>query len=194
MAARTGEGRAAILDAGYELIAELGYSGATTARICARAGVASGTFFHYFPTKLELLIGILEADVADSSRRAEALTSSAVTSAERALQAWLDALLVEAADPNLAGFVAGLGAAPADARLQALLSESASRQHQALVALMTEGQRQGVWRGDLGPDRLALWVGVIADGVLSRAIEDPSFDATGAAGELSELIRRYLAP
>lgn len=77
MAARTGDGRASIVAAGYALISELGYAGATTARICARAGVSSGTFFHYFPKKIDLLVGILEADVLDANRQGETLASLA---------------------------------------------------------------------------------------------------------------------
>ncbi|PPG30531.1 TetR family transcriptional regulator [Pseudoclavibacter sp. RFBB5] len=194
VAARTGEGRAAIVGAGYQLISELGYAGATTARICARAGVSSGTFFHYFPTKIDLLVGILQADSADAALRADALADAAADSAPTALRDWLDALLEESADPHLAGFVAALGAAPTDARVEGLLADAASLQHRALTAIISAGQEQGDWRSDLTAERLALWVAVVADGVLSRSVEDPSFDAAAAASELGDLLARYLAP
>lgn len=32
----------------------------TSAAICREAGIATGTFFHYFPTKLDLLLAILD--------------------------------------------------------------------------------------------------------------------------------------
>lgn len=193
VAARTGEGREALVEAGYALIAELGYAGATTARICASAGVSSGTFFHYFPTKIDLLVGILEADAVDSTSRSEALTGIAAKDAADALYTWCDALLEEAADPHLAGFVAALGAAPSHQRVGELLAEAASNQHEALVTIVSAGQRQGLWRSDHPAERLAVWVGVIADGVLSRSVEDPTFDAVEGGDELRDLISRYLA-
>lgn len=194
VAARTGEGWAAIVGAGYQLISELGYAGATTARICARAGVSSGTFFHYFPTKIDLLVGILQADAADAALRADAFADAATDSAPAALRTWLGALLEESADPHLAGFVAALGSAPSDARVAELLTSAAALQHKTLVAIVSAGQRQGNWRSDLTAERLALWIGVVADGVLSRSVEDPSFDAAAAASELGDLLARYLAP
>ncbi|WP_424465848.1 TetR/AcrR family transcriptional regulator [Pseudoclavibacter helvolus] len=193
MAARTGAGRTAIIKAGYQLIAELGYPGATTALICARAGVSSGTFFHYFPTKVDLLLGILDADADDSHGRAER-SADASSDADTALSAWLDALLEEASDPHFAGFVAALGTAPSDPRLDVQLARAASGQRDALTAIVSAGQQQGIWRTDLEAGRLALWVGVIADGVLARRVEDSSFDTSSASRELRDLIARYLAP
>lgn len=194
MAARTGGGRAALVKAGYELIAELGYSGATTANICARAGVSSGTFFHFFPTKMHLLIGILETDVSHARLRTEALSARAPQDPSGALNAWLDTVFTEASDPRLAGFVAGLTAAPADARLTESLSELAALQHATVVSIISAGQDRGIWRDDQTADRLALWIGVLADGILTRSVEDAHFATTAAASEAADLVDRYLAP
>lgn len=193
MAARTGDGRASIVAAGYALISELGYAGATTARICARAGVSSGTFFHYFPKKIDLLVGILEADVLDANRQGETLASLASESPPGALQAWIDELLDEAADPLLAGFVTALGAAPSDPRLVELLADAASLQEKRLEVIISAGQRQGLWRSDLTAGRLVVWVGVVADGLLSRSVEDSNFHPREVADGLRDLIARYLA-
>jgi AcrR family transcriptional regulator len=46
-----------IVEAAIEIFAERGYNGTATKDIAARAGVAEGTIFRYFPTKKELLIG-----------------------------------------------------------------------------------------------------------------------------------------
>ena len=194
MAARTGEGRAVLVEAGYELIAELGYSGATTAKICQRAGVSSGTFFHFFPTKMDLLLGILEADASHSRLRADALNARASIDPAGALSTWLDTLFAEASDPHLAGFVAGLSAAPAHAPLEECLSEIAALQHTTLVSIVAAGQVRGIWRDDLAADRLALWIGVLADGILTRSVEDAHFAATVAAPDAADLVARYLAP
>lgn len=43
-----------LVDAAMSLFAERGYSATRIADICARAGVAKGLFYWYFPTKLDL--------------------------------------------------------------------------------------------------------------------------------------------
>src|SRR5690625_8051092 len=52
--------RLGIMDAGLTVFSRRGYAGARTAAACREAGISSGAFFHYFPTKASLLIAILE--------------------------------------------------------------------------------------------------------------------------------------
>ena len=49
-----------ILDAAAELFASAGFHGTSTRRIAAAAGVSEGTVFHYFGSKNELMLGILD--------------------------------------------------------------------------------------------------------------------------------------
>src|SRR5262245_4162736 len=58
-AERRAETTEALLDATIEAIAELGYHGATTAEICARAGVTHGALFHHFDTRVDLVLAAL---------------------------------------------------------------------------------------------------------------------------------------
>jgi AcrR family transcriptional regulator len=58
-AERRAETTEALLDATVEAIAELGYHGATTAEICARAGVTHGALFHHFETRIDLVLAAL---------------------------------------------------------------------------------------------------------------------------------------
>jgi TetR/AcrR family transcriptional regulator of autoinduction and epiphytic fitness len=53
------EKRAAILDAATSLFAELGYDGASLARIAVRAEVSKATLFKQFPTKAELFAAMV---------------------------------------------------------------------------------------------------------------------------------------
>src|SRR5690625_7667153 len=55
-----------ITDAGLTVVARHGYAGATTAAICREAGIGSGTFFHYFPTKESLVVAILAEGTAET--------------------------------------------------------------------------------------------------------------------------------
>jgi AcrR family transcriptional regulator len=47
--------RAALLDAAWALFQEHGYEAVPVDTIARRAGLSKGTFFHYFPTKVDLL-------------------------------------------------------------------------------------------------------------------------------------------
>jgi AcrR family transcriptional regulator len=53
---RTATSRTRILDAAVACLVESGYSGATTLRIQARAGVSRGRLLHHFPSRDELLV------------------------------------------------------------------------------------------------------------------------------------------
>lgn len=53
---RTATSRARILDAAVACLVESGYTGATTLRIQARAGVSRGRLLHHFPSRDELLV------------------------------------------------------------------------------------------------------------------------------------------
>ena len=194
MARQDQDRRSAIIEAGYQLIAERGYSGATTAAICAAAGVSSGTFFHYFPTKASLLLGILEADIDHEAARHVELLTLAEQDAPQALDHWRAHLVNTAADPHLAGFVSALGDAPDDPRVTAHLATESAGAHWLLVGLVDAGQRQGAWRSDRPAERLAVWIGVLADGVLTRSVEDSSFGVHAHTDELDDVLKRILLP
>jgi AcrR family transcriptional regulator len=49
-----------LLDATIATIAELGYHRATTAEICARAGVTQGALFHHFKARVDLVLAALQ--------------------------------------------------------------------------------------------------------------------------------------
>lgn len=47
--------RTAIMETALKLFTERGFQGTSTAQISKEAGVATGTFFNYFPTKEDLI-------------------------------------------------------------------------------------------------------------------------------------------
>jgi AcrR family transcriptional regulator len=109
--ARIDAQRAAIVDAAAALLAEQGYAGCSMAAVAARAGVASGTVYHHFTGKVELVAEVFrsivthEVDVvrqaAATGSAAESTTAVAETFARRALKSPRRAyvLLVEPVDP-----------------------------------------------------------------------------------------------
>lgn len=181
--------RRRILEAAVPLFAAHGYAATSTARICQAAGVSSGTFFHHFPTKTALVAALLREDQAQADRDQARLREIARTDALAALDAWCAGLLAEAADPDLPGFVAMLSQVPEDPAVTAALAADAGSVRDTLRTLVRDGQAQGTLRADAPAEELADWLGVLADGVLTRAA-DGSADLPAG---LPELVRRIVA-
>ncbi|MBW4032248.1 MAG: TetR/AcrR family transcriptional regulator [Acidobacteria bacterium] len=74
--------RAAILEAAEQVFAELGYTEASIVRITERAGVAQGTFYLYFESKLQ----VFDELVADLNRRVRHAMSEASAGAATRLE------------------------------------------------------------------------------------------------------------
>jgi AcrR family transcriptional regulator len=64
--------RAALLDAGREVFARLGYDAASVRDIVRETGLASGTFYNYFPDKEAVLRALLGASVGELRARLRA--------------------------------------------------------------------------------------------------------------------------
>jgi AcrR family transcriptional regulator len=60
-----------IILAGEELFSQRGYDATSVSLICERAGVSKGAFFHYFSTKEEFFLEILDRWLSDLSQKIE---------------------------------------------------------------------------------------------------------------------------
>jgi AcrR family transcriptional regulator len=69
--------RAAILDAGRAVFAELGYGAASVRDIVRRTDLASGTFYNYFPDKAAVFRALVEETGEEARRRVRAARRSA---------------------------------------------------------------------------------------------------------------------
>lgn len=110
--ARLDASRKAILRAAIGLLTERGYAGCSVAAVAARAGVATGTVYRYFPSKTDLVTEVFRmaagrevAAVAQAIRRVpgahEQVTALIETFASRAFKSprLAYALLAEPVDP-----------------------------------------------------------------------------------------------
>lgn len=186
--------RAAIVEAAYRCMARHGYERTTTALICKSAGVSSGTFFHYFPTKAAVLAAILEDGLRHTREVFAGIRDTATRDAVAALHRWRDHVLDEAADEHLAGFVAVLGAVPDNAEVAAALRAETTLVREALTDLVAAGQERATMRTDLPPDRVAMWLGIVARGVLDHAAERGSLVPEALRAEMTDVITRLVRP
>lgn len=184
--------RDAIIDAAFLCMAQHGYERTTTARICTAAGVSSGTFFHYFPTKADVLVAVLERAYNFTAEVFERIRSVAAQDASAALAQWCEHVLEEASDENLPAFVAALGAVPDHSGTTAMLRAENALVLEVLTELVAAGQAQGTIRDDLAPDRLAIWLNILAQGVLSHAVENGPKSSEALQPEMTEMTNRLL--
>ncbi|MGL5865821.1 MAG: TetR/AcrR family transcriptional regulator [Dermatophilaceae bacterium] len=184
--------RLVIIDASITCLARRGYAGATTAEICRTAGVGSGTFFHYFPTKLDVLLGILELGTAEQREWFAARAGRADGLA--VVHEYVAHTAAELTDPRVAGFVRAVGAVMSEPKVDAALRLDSDAVVGGLSAVLRRAQAAGEVRTDLPPERLARWVQVVLDGVLDRMTVDAGFDPVTAGAELHDVVHRLLAP
>jgi AcrR family transcriptional regulator len=182
--------RLQIIGAGLTVLAERGYEGATTAAICREAGIGSGTFFHYFATKTELVLAILELGTAETVEKAVALEgrTDALDVLLELLGSWAD----DAADPRIPGFVravAGVMHLPAVA--DALAADDRA-QRDLLLPWVERGQEAGEVRTDLPPARIASWLVLLSGGFLERVSVDDAFTAEVERDLLVATARAFL--
>lgn len=188
---RRGGRREAILAAAYECFAELGYGRATTTSICKRAGVSSGTFFHYFPTKLDVLLAVLENGTEESRRHLASYEDR--TDAREVVLDYLAHVASDAADPHLAGFVRAVSGLVGHAEVDRAVSEDDTMVQEFLHRWIRMAQQAGRVRSDWSADRLALWIGVLLEGFFGRVALDPDFSPPDEAPALIEVADRILA-
>ena len=65
---RPSDARERLVDSGSELMHERGYTAVGVKEICSAAGVKKGSFYHFFPSKVELALAVI--DRLSSSGRA----------------------------------------------------------------------------------------------------------------------------
>ncbi len=184
--------RLQIIDAALTRFAEDGYAGATTAAICRTAGIGSGTFFHYFPTKAALLVAILEYGTAETTA-----WFSAQRDRDDARQVLLDHVAHTAddlTDPRLPGFVRAVASVMGEPDVAGALAADEQAQRDGLTAWVRRAQRAGEIRTDLSASRLAGWIFLVVDGFTGRLATDPGFSVRRERAMLLDSVERLLAP
>lgn len=181
--------RAAILSAATDVFAERGYDGATTAAICKRAGVGSGTLFHYFADKRTIFLAIVSEDLTAVTTGLERIDRSQPV---RALGEVLDLLTADLGNPIAPGLAAAMiQLAQRDPEFAAVVTAKDDRARAVIAELVTAGRASDAFASDVDPVRAARWIMAITDaGYLIS--DDEGFDPTADGSELRRIIAAYL--
>jgi AcrR family transcriptional regulator len=181
-----------IIDAALTCFAAEGYAGATTDAICRQAGIGSGTFFHYFPTKAAVLLAILEVGTAET--RDWFAAQSGRTDARGVIVDWVRYSAAQSVDPRLAGFVRAVGAVMTDPDVAKALAADEQAQRDGLLPWVRRARAAGEIRSDMTAPALTAWVMLVLDGFLGRIAADPDFTARRQSRWLTDAVERLLAP
>lgn len=177
--------RADILVAAAEEFAANGVDGTSTAAICRRAGIGSGTLFHYFPTKLDIVHGLF----GDAFERMAViyLEAEAEDDPRAGFDLILQDLFDDLADPLTPGLMAvALLQVGRDEAFARILGENDERARRTLTIVLARMADRGA-RLAFPPERAAAWVQHLFDAsfLASGNIE---FDAGLQTAELRMMI------
>ncbi|MEJ7826187.1 MAG: TetR/AcrR family transcriptional regulator [Solirubrobacteraceae bacterium] len=99
-AATKAANRAAITGAARAVFAELGYGGATVRDVVRRTGLASGTFYNYFPDKESLFRAVLQESAVEVRARVQAARRQATSLEEFVAAGYREYFGFLASDPQ----------------------------------------------------------------------------------------------
>jgi AcrR family transcriptional regulator len=185
--------RRRILTAAMRCVAEVGYTQATIREIARAADMTSGTLYHYFPNKNELLRATgdeIEAIVAPRLRAAAAASADVVDR--------LDAVLDESqrliADyPYLAAFLRAARAGSATRlRRESPLHLESKALRDVVTEIVADARRQGALSPDTEPAAVVETICALTRGLSERAasLSPQAYEAT--LGSAKKLIRGSL--
>lgn len=167
--------RLQIIDAALTCFAEGGYHGTSTAAICRAAGIGSGTLFHYFPTKQDVLLAILAYGTGETREWFEAQAGRGDPRAVLVEHVLHESKVL--ADPRLAGFVRVVGSVMGEPAVAEALDQDEASLYAHLKVWVAAAQKTGEIRCDVPAERLVGWLVLLLDGFTGRIASSSRFDA-----------------
>ncbi len=189
-----GEKATRIVEAMRTSVAERGISGSTFDVVARAAGVSRGLLHYYFGTKERLLVeavrretevrGALLRDAVASARGADELIDGLVRSFED---------LLGAGPSQVVMFYELLTLAQRNQGIASELSELSRTLRLELAQALRTGRDAGVFQLRAGPDEVASFLLVLADGVMIRRMSEPDLDVRALMDQAVLAARALLA-
>jgi len=177
-----------VLDAASDLFGEQGYDGTKVSEVCARSGIAYGTFFNHFPEKRDLVRGLAERSLRTLTEELEGLSKERVPLARQ-----LAFLFEESAarlDPTRRDLLGQIWSVT----LTDSPHDSDRRFHAAFEAFLAEGVARGQVRDDVPVETLAEIVGSSFSNMTLSWAHLPDYPIRERAAATARLLADALAP
>lgn len=183
------ERRRALVAAAHDLIAERGFEGLRVREVAARVGVNVATLHHYFPTKEDLVRGVVAAIVRELDRVPAPGTTPDALPPRAALRAHFAHVLAQLRDmPDRFVVLNELFVRAArDPALRAVLAETDASWQGYLVPLLEAGVAAGDFHRDLDPRAAASAITCCFKG-LGLQLDLAAADARRAVDQLERWI------
>jgi len=174
--------REEILDAALAVIADHGYRKASVREIADAAGLSPAGLLHYFGTKEELFVAILEARDERDSREHED---------EDFLTAFLAITRHNTAVPGLVQLYSQLAAEAGDPAhpAHAFFTRRTAQVHAVAREAIVAAQQRGELRDDVDPDWIVRTTHALADGLQPAWMLDPTIDMAAEIERFLVLLR-----
>ena len=172
-----------LLSVGVDLLGRHGIDHVSIERIAHAAGVSKGLLYHYFPTKDDFLLAVLDRSQAEMDQLlARDPDLSAVAQFDRNLDGFLRFV-----DDHAAGYLAAINARVRSESVRQLIEDRRARRVDELVALVAVVR--GLSREEARTPRLVAaiegWLG-FSEGVIVRWLGDRDI----TRDEVHDLLRR----
>lgn len=184
--------RLQIIDAALTCFAAKGFERATTAEICRTAGIGSGTLFHYFPTKIDILISILETGHAETEEFFARFDSTSAPL--EVITSYVSHEAADLSDERAAGFVRTVGALMFEPQVATELNKHRQLTERMLLPWIDQAREDRTIRHDLSATRLLHWILALIDGFASAVTDESFFDAVEETAILHDTVARFLRP
>ena len=156
------------------------YHSAGTAEICAVAGVNKGSFYHYFPSKTDLLLEVIEQRVLEVEEQIRRISAGRSSSERKILQLFTVPHISGAnrrGDSVIPGYFLGniiLELSAGDSRVRSAAMSALQRWGTAIEEIVEQFLRDEQIHGLESKDAAAALVGLLQGGtVMANAYDDP---------------------
>jgi len=174
--------RAEILAAAAAVFDANGYAATTMDAVAARAGVAKGSLYNYFPSKHDLFTQVFTTSVAEDEKGVGAVLSKPVSVAEKLenyIDYWFHGLdRYKRIGGLILEFWADIARDHRKGELAGLFRQMYRRWRDQLAGIVSQGVDSGELRAGLDPDAAARLIMSVMDGLTIHVILDisPSLD------------------
>jgi len=171
---RLSKRREDILRSAGSVFSAKGYAAATVDEIAHEAGIAKGSVYNYFPSKQDILTQLFQSTAAKEDAFLGNLVAANLPAREK-LGQWLHSLFDRFSEFQQIGrlvlefWVTAAGQA-GRGTFAATLREMYQRHHDRLVNILLQGQREGDFVLEHGPDIGAALITAVLDGMQIQAM------------------------
>ena len=166
-----GKRRAALLQAAFDVVAEVGFEGLRTRAVATRAGVNIATLHYYFPSKQDLIEGVAELLSAKFvTLHGSAPRPSGFPFLDRLRQEFSDGRFYLKHHPEMVLVMQEFGLrGKRDPEVQKIFDQMNGHWRQGIARMLEEGVADGTFRDDIPaqemiPLVMSIFSGIVASG------------------------------